>query len=120
MLFRSEAVRTGTDALSKRVIDITAGIGDFADTAALLRQLDLVITIDTAVAHLAGSLGLETWLLLPRMRDWRWDMAGHGCLWYPRVRSWRVAENLDWNSVLDQVRDALEIRMHQGFPALIA
>ena len=114
-----EATRTGTDALSTRVIDITAGIGDFADTAALLRQLDLVITIDTAVAHLAAALGLETWVLLPRMRDWRWDIAGHGCLWYPRVRSWRVAENLDWNTVLDQVRGALETRMHQGFPASI-
>ena len=113
-------MRTGTAALTARVIDITAGIGDFADTAALLRQLDLVITIDTAVAHLAGSLGLETWVLLPRMRDWRWDMAGHGCLWYPRVRTWRVAENLDWDSVLHQVTDALESRRHQGFPASIS
>ncbi len=109
------AARSGAEALSARVIDVTAGFSDFADTAALLRQVDLVITIDTAVAHLAGALGLETWVLLPRMRDWRWEIEGHGCLWYPRVRTWRVAENLDWDSVLRQVKDALESRMHQWF-----
>ena len=102
-------------ALKTRVIDLTAELNDFADTGALLLQLDLVITVDTAVAHLAGTLGMETWLLLPRMRDWRWEIAGFGCLWYPRVRCWRVAENLNWQQLADEVGDALSIRIKQGF-----
>lgn len=101
--------------LQTRVIDLTAELNDFADTGALLLQLDLVITVDTAVAHLAGTLGMETWLLLPRMRDWRWEIEGFGCLWYPRVRCWRVAENLDWQRLVDEVGDALTIRIKQGF-----
>ena len=101
--------------LPTRVIDLTTDLNDFADTGALLLQLDLVITVDTAVAHLAGTLGIETWLLLPRMRDWRWEIEGFDCLWYPRIRSWRVAENLDWQRLVDEVGDALKIRIKQGF-----
>ena len=105
-------------ALDARVIDLTAGLKDFLDTAALLMQLDIVICVDTAVAHLAATLGLETWVLLPRMRDWRWEIDGHGCLWYPRVRTFRVTEQLDWQGLMDQVTLALETRIHQGFPAI--
>ncbi len=66
--------------------DLTALIGDYADTACLLRQLDLVISVDTSVAHLAGALGHPVWLLLPFAPDWRWLVERDDSPWYPSMR----------------------------------
>ncbi len=71
------------------VIDLTAQLTDFAETAALLSQLDLVITVDTSVAHLAGALGRPTWILLPYLPDWRWLLGRDDSPWYPTVRLFR-------------------------------
>ena len=92
------------------LIDLTMLVQDFADTAALLAQLDLVITIDTAVAHLAGALGKETWLMVPFAPDWRWGLNRTDCPWYPTIRLFRQERAGAWETVIEQVREALVLR----------
>lgn len=76
---------------------------DFAETAALIANLDLVITIDTAVGHLAGAMGKPVWLLLPLVPDWRWLLDREDSPWYPTVRLFRQAKLGDWDSVIGRV-----------------
>ena len=78
-------------------------IFDFADTAALLRQLDALVTVDTSVAHLAGALGLPTWLLLPYCPDWRWTAHGETTPWYPSLTILRQAADADWRPVISRL-----------------
>ena len=94
----------------KRVVlhDHAAHITDFADTAVALRALDLVITVDSAVAHLAGALGVPCWLLLPRVGlDWRWAAETPAARWYGSVRGFRQSATGGWRATLQTVRDAL-------------
>jgi ADP-heptose:LPS heptosyltransferase len=93
-----------------------AELGDFADTAALLGQLDLVLSVDTAVAHLAGTLGLPLWLLLPRDPDWRWLAGREDSPWYPSARLFRQAVPGDWAGVAGQVSAALAAWRRQALP----
>ena len=87
-------------------------IGDFADTAAIVAQLDLVIAVDTAVAHLAGALGTPVWTLLPFAADWRWLLERADSPWYPTMRLFRQPSAGDWSSVFAQV--ARELRMFEA------
>jgi ADP-heptose:LPS heptosyltransferase len=80
---------------------------DFADTAALMAHLDLVISVDTSVAHLAAALGRPTWVLLPFAPDWRWMLERHDSPWYPTMKLFRQQRRGEWLPVLHQVRDAL-------------
>lgn len=89
------------------VINWNGRLGDFADTAHVVRQLDLVITIDTAVAHLAGALGVKTWLLLPFDADFRWMRGCDHSPWYPGMRLFRQHRFGDWLSITTDVMDAL-------------
>jgi tetratricopeptide (TPR) repeat protein len=89
------------------LVDLTADLADFADTAALINCLDLVITVDTSVAHLAGALGCPTWILLPWTPDYRWLLDRADSPWYPSVRLFRQTETCEFESVLDRVRDKL-------------
>ncbi len=89
------------------IIDPTAQLADFSDTAALLGCLDLVITVDTSVAHLAGALGRPTWVLLPHSPDYRWLLGRDDSPWYPTVRLFRQTESREYGSVLDRVRAEL-------------
>ena len=82
-------------------------LGDFAQTAARLNDLDLVITVDTALAHLAGALGHETWLLLSRPCDWRWSVEGTTTVWYPNLRLFRQTCPGDWAELFERVTQAL-------------
>jgi ADP-heptose:LPS heptosyltransferase len=89
------------------IIDLTAELTDFTETAALVSCLDLVITVDTSVAHLAGALGCPTWVLLPFTPDWRWLLDRDDSPWYPSMRLFRQTETRDYATVLDRVRDEL-------------
>ena len=82
-------------------------LDDFSDTAALCELLDLVITVDTSVAHVAGSLGKETWLLLPKNPDWRWLLNRADTDWYLNMRIYRQEELLNWAPVIDRVKNDL-------------
>ena len=89
------------------VYDLGPAINDFADTARLVMQLDVVITVDTSVAHLAGALGRPVFVLLPNAPDWRWMGAREDLPWYPTMRLFRQATPRDWKGVIDRVRDSL-------------
>ena len=82
-------------------------IEDFADTAAVISGLDLIITVDTAVAHLAGALGTPVWILLSFAADWRWLLDRDDCPWYPTMKLFRQKAPGDWKSVISSVRKAL-------------
>lgn len=90
-----------------RVHDLTEHLITFTDTAALIDQMDLVICVDTSVAHVAGALGKETWLMLPHRPDWRWLLERADSPWYPTLRLFRQAKTLDWESVTRAVAAAL-------------
>ena len=89
------------------VRDLSDSLGDFATTAAIVRQMDLVITVDTAMAHLAGALGQKVWTLLSEPADWRWFLGRDDSPWYPTMRLFRQPAPGDWNAVFDQVKSAL-------------
>jgi Tfp pilus assembly protein PilF len=97
--------------------DLTAHIRDFSDTAALMSRLDLVITVDTAVAHLAGVLGKKTWVMLPCAPDWRWMVEREDSPWYPTLRLFRQVQPDSWQDIIRQVVYALKnavTRSHDG------
>lgn len=93
--------------LSQGVLDYTNELSNFADTAALIENLDLVISVDTAVAHLAGALGKPIWLLNRFESEWRWMRDRSDSPWYPSMRIFRQPSALQWQAVVDAVFDAL-------------
>ncbi len=89
------------------IVDHSADLTDFAETAALVSCLDLVITVDTSIAHLAAALGRPTWILLPRNPDFRWMLDRDDSPWYPTVRLFRQSRTRDYASVIERVRPEL-------------
>lgn len=90
------------------LVDLAPGIGDFSDTAALLSQLDLLISVDTAIAHLAGALGVPCWILLPYFKtDWRWLRGRSDSPWYPKTRLFRQPKRGDWDTPVGELAIAL-------------
>jgi hypothetical protein len=89
------------------VKDLAPVTTDMADTAAFIANLDLVITVDTSIAHLAGALGKPVWILLPTNCDWRWLTEREDSPWYPTARLFRQSAPGNWNSVMDRVASAL-------------
>jgi tetratricopeptide (TPR) repeat protein len=89
------------------MIDLTSHFTDAAQTAALLKQLDLVIAVDTLVAHLAGALGVPLWLLCPLRADWRWEIDGKVSPWYRSARIFRPQVTAQWSAVIEALTAAL-------------
>jgi tetratricopeptide (TPR) repeat protein len=96
------------------IVDLSAHFADFAETAALVSCLDLVITVDTSVAHLAAALGCPTWILLPYTPDYRWLLDRDDSPWYPTVRLFRQTASREYESVLDSVRTELLAMISPG------
>ena len=90
-----------------KVIDLRTELNDFSDTAAVIARLDFVITVDTAVAHLAGAMGKPTWILLPYVPDFRWLIDREDSPWYPTARLFRQSSVGDWAKVLARVAQHL-------------
>lgn len=86
------------------LFDLTGQIRDFSDTAALIENLHLVISVDTAVAHLAGAIGKKVWTLLPYNPDWRWLLEREDSPWYPTMRLYRQSSPGDWTSAIQRVK----------------
>jgi tetratricopeptide (TPR) repeat protein len=101
------AARAQLEGSALKAFDLTDHVDDFADTAAFVEQLDLVIAVDTSVAHLAGALGKPVWVLLPANYDWRWMLDRDDSPWYPTMRLFRQTTLGDWAPVVESVRAAL-------------
>ena len=102
------------DSLPTQVIDLSSHLTDMAETAAALCEIDLLISVDTAVAHLAGALGRPVWLLLPFSPDWRWMLGRTDSPWYPTMRLFRQMRPGDWETVIDAVGISLRSAFASG------
>jgi len=97
---------------AERIIDLSAdldrGPDAFLDTAAVVAGLDLVISSDTSVAHLAGALGRPVWTVLAASPEWRWGLERSDSPWYPTMRLFRQTTDGDWNTVVATIAEALQ------------
>jgi hypothetical protein len=112
----SLALRAGkaTDTAGAAIIDLgelDTVNGAFMDTSAIMMNLDLVITSDTSVAHLAGALGMPVWVALPFVPDWRWLLDRSDSPWYPTMRLFRQKSVGDWAGVFEEIKGALAERL---------
>lgn len=114
-LQKGEAAERALAASGRDLVqNLAPHLDDFRDTASVIESLDLVITVDTSVAHLAGALGKETWLLLPHVPDFRWMLEREDSPWYPTMRLFRQPRVGDWASVFSAVEAALRERTARG------
>jgi tetratricopeptide (TPR) repeat protein len=95
------------EAWRERILNLAPLEEDMADAAAKMMQMDLVIAVDTAMAHLAGALGRQVWLLLPAVPDWRWQLEREDSPWYPTMRLFRQPRRHAWEPVIERVREEL-------------
>ena len=100
--------KSGADLAEHGVFDADPFLNDFADTAGLMQELDLLITVDTSVAHLAGALGRPVWLLLPFDPDWRWLLEREDSPWYPSMRLYRQKSPRSWPEVITRMNADLK------------
>lgn len=99
---------TDIEVLSVCAKDFSEDLNDFADTAAAISSLDLIISVDTAVVHLAGAMGKPTWILLPFNPDWRWLLKRQDSPWYPSLTLFRQETPGGWNTVFDKISEKLK------------
>lgn len=103
----------GVDWLPPHFVDLNEEIGDFADTAAVMANLDLIVTSCTGPAHLAGALGRPTWTVIPFSPDWRWLEKREDTPWYPTMRLFRQDRRGDWTTVMQRLAAALSLRSRE-------
>jgi Flp pilus assembly protein TadD len=96
-----------------KIVDYSIEMTDFSETGALIENLDLIISVDTAVAHLSGALGKPTWIMLPFVSDWRWMLNRDNNPWYPTMRLFRQLNTGDWEPVIKRIKDALYKNVHK-------
>ena len=96
------------DGTAATIIDGASRDRDFADCAAMMQEMDVIVTSDTATAHIAGSLGLKTWVVLHRDPFWVYRYSGDSTPWYPTMRLFRQKTILDWGDVMEEVKTALQ------------
>jgi FkbM family methyltransferase len=100
-------------------VNLGPELEDFCDTAAVISELDLVLCVDTAVAHLAGALGKPVWLMLPQPADFRWMEGREDSPWYPTMRLFRQSRRDHWEDVVERVQAALQARLQGGVAATL-
>ena len=105
--FGTEQLKDARFSVTELGGQVDEAAGPFMDTAAVLKNLDLFVTSDTALAHLAGGLGVPVWLALPYAPDWRWQLSRSDCPWYPNMRLFRQAQFDDWSPVFEKIAKAL-------------
>src|SRR5262249_30005986 len=97
------------------IVDLGARLdetpGPFMDTAAVMKNLDLIVSADTAVPHVAGALGVPVWVALQKVPDWRWLLNREDCPWYPTMRLFRQERPDDWEGVFRRIAEAVRQRM---------
>ena len=96
------------------ITDLGSHFANFADTAAVIRNLELVITVDTAIAHCTGALGVPVWVALPFASDWRWMQDRDDSPWYPSVRLFRQQQWGNWDEVVDRMVTELKSLLQRG------
>ena len=96
------------ESIREPVIDLQPYLKDFASTAMVIQSLDLLITVDTAIAHLAGAMGLDCWLLLPFAPDWRWQLVSKKSIWYPSIRLFRQSKPENWKNIISLLNKELK------------
>lgn len=106
-----EPIDLAEDCEDMTIVDMSPHLTDFEKTAMIIAGLDLVVTVDTAILHLAGAIGKETWGLIPYNPDWRWGLEGEDTIWYPSVRLLRQIIPGDWASVFLQAQTKLKERL---------
>lgn len=104
-----DAMQIKTAGLSHKIVDLSSMLSDFSFTAKVIDMLDLVITTDTAVAHLCGALNKEAWVLAPRPADWRWMQEGNTTPWYQSLRIFRQKETGDWRIPISDIKEKLSL-----------
>jgi ADP-heptose:LPS heptosyltransferase len=109
-----DAAKPGAVPDGMHFVDLTHEIRDFSDTIALSSQLDLLVSIDTSVAHLAGAMGIPTWVLLPFSADWRYHVQRRDNPWYPTMRLFRQPADGDWQQALHQLATELSEWRHRS------
>ena len=95
------------------VTDLSSELFDFGETASVLKQIDILISAETAVAHLGGALAVDTWIPMPLTADWRWRIAAIESPWYPSVRLFRQTRPMQWDDVFIAIRTALDASLEQ-------
>jgi tetratricopeptide (TPR) repeat protein/glycosyltransferase involved in cell wall biosynthesis len=118
-LQKGPAARQLSTLQGANIIDLDSQLSDLADTAAAINELDLVIAVDTAVAHLAGALGKEVWVLLPHVPDWRWMLSRQDSPWYPTMRLFRQPAVKAWVPAIASVARELSARAQTKSPRRI-
>ncbi len=101
---------------NEEIVDLSDQLVDFQATASVIEKLDLVITSDTSVAHLAGAMGKEVWILLIKKADWRWGLDSEKSRWYPSARLFRQKKQGEWQDVFEAVLNALEEKYYIEIP----
>ena len=107
------AAQVAAPPAGMKLIDHDAELKDFSDTAALVANLDLVISVDTAPAHLAAAMGKPVWLMITATPDWRWQLKREDSPWYPSMRLFRQEAPSQWSAVVERVAARLAERARQ-------
>jgi hypothetical protein len=100
--------------------DLSADLADFGETAAVIANLDLVITVDTAIGHLAGAMARPVWIMLPKVSDWRWLLERSDSPWYPTARLFRQQTPGAWDPVIAAVTGILAHELHTDAEGIAA
>ena len=105
-LLRKQAEELTSHDFGRLLTDLSQFLDDLANTAAVMAKLDLIVTVDTSIAHLAGALDRPVWLLLPFAPDWRWLTGREDSPWYPTMRLFRQDQPGNWERVFNRVLSA--------------